>query len=94
MPNLSIDIRAAAPQTAGPTTPQAIRMREQLTVNAVNALSALTKAPIGHVEFVVNGNEVADGITNSGLVVTVDAGALTYNIGPTDVVYAEYDALP
>ena len=62
---------------------------ETLTVTGQNTINPLSQIPTGTVQFLVNGVAV-DGITNTGAAVNVNAAALGYNVGTTDIVKATY----
>lgn len=72
------------PTVPGPSPPV------PLIVLSVNTLSNLPTVPTGIVRFVVNGQTVFNGITNTGSAVFVDPPTLGYNIALTDEVYALY----
>lgn len=62
---------------------------EELAVTAQNTIADLTQTPDGVVDFFVNG-ALVDGITNTGVSVSVDTAALGYNVGVVDVIRARY----
>ena len=73
--------------TAVPST-----VRDVLTPTAQNAVPNLSQAPAGIVTFFINDAfDCAGGVTNAGQVITVNAAALSYNVGVTDRVTAIYN---
>lgn len=68
------------------------KIDEGLTVIGVNSLNPLDSVPVTPVEFYVNG-VLAEGITNAGTAVIVNATILGYSIRPgVDIVRAVYSA--